>query len=771
MLPRTCFLTCVDSDTNPSPGLGVARSIRRAYPDIRIVAVAHSKRASGIHAPVFDDVWTQRPWDELNLDLYAKRIEEKIAEGALFLPNLDLEVRYLSERLDPRPNLPLPSPGALQQVTKPAFPAHQNLPIQVPEYIWAGRSAEDLHSFGRRADWKCWLKSKHHEAIPIEGWQEIQEKKSELEDRWSTEEVFLQAHCEGQEESILFAGHEGTLLGAVRMVKTRMTDTGKTWAGRLEPLDGSMERALRDLVANLNWTGGAEVEFIRDKEDELWVIDWNPRFPSWIHGATVNGFNAPARLVATCWGDDIPEATYSDRNPCEFTRIVQEIPAQASIPESDSQEGPSSLQRSFSSSSKKPPNMPALADLLNHQPSCSNSASTPLSPELEAIVEDIPDDLSDTPRSIILPSRTSERFQCFRRTAEQATRAFGGRPFQIAYSVKTNPAPAFLDAALENEMWIEVIHPNEIRHARDCGVEPAEIVVNGPLQSLIHSEETSIRAAFANTIDDLETIVELEAIPPITGIRLRPPDPLSSRFGIDLTDPDIFEDCCKLITSLPPETRFGLHIHYASSSTGHGHWWKFLDRVIHWGQAIKSVTDRSVQILNLGGGWHPDDWTDVFIPGLTDRADDLVSALPNLELLMAEPGKALCQPLGAVASRVISVHSESNGSVAAVLDASIAELPNIDNHPHRICACSPGGKWYRIRRGPDQLYGRTCMEEDVLHPQVDARKLSAGDYVIFCDAGAYDMSMQYAFGRGSNLATKRSDVLHKRPQTGHQAVE
>jgi hypothetical protein len=63
------------------------------------------------------------------------------------------------------------------------------------------------------------------------------------------------------------------------------------------------------------------------------------------------------------------------------------------------------------------------------------------------------------------------------------------------------------------------------------------------------------------------------------------------------------------------------------------------------------------------------------------------------------------------------------------------------------------------------------MEEDVLHPQVDARKLSAGDYVIFCDAGAYDMSMRYAFGRGSNLTTKRSDVLHKRPQTGHQAVE
>lgn len=755
MNTRTCFVTCVDSDTNPSPGLGVARSIRRAYPNIQIVAVAHSKRASGVHASVFDDVWAQRPWDELDLDLYAKKIEEKISEGTLFLPSLDLEVRYLSEKLNSRPNLPLPSPAALQQVAKPAFSAHHNLPVRVPEYIWVYRPIEDLHSFGRRANWKCWLKNKHHEAIPIEGWEDIEEKRSELEDRWSTEEVFLQAHCEGREESILFVGYEGALLGAVRMVKTRTTDAGKTWAGRLEPLKEPMQHALEDLVAELNWTGGAEIEFIRDEDDEPWIIDWNPRFPSWVHGATVNGFNAPAQLVAACWGEEIPKASCQEERPREFTRIVREIPAQSSIPEPSLREN-TSLQDTFQPSSKKPPNMPALADLLNHEPSYSSSASTPLTPQLQAVVEDLPNDFSDTPRSTILPSRTSERFQHFRQAAQLVSGAFDDRPFQIAYSIKTNPAPALLNAARESGMWVEAIHPDEISRARSCGFDPSEIVVNGPLQSLIHSEEASVRGIFANTITDLERIARAETIPPITGIRLRPPDPLSSRFGIDLTDPDTFKSCCELITSLPSDICFGLHVHYASSTAGHDRWWEFLERAVHWGQAIESLIDRSVQALNFGGGWHPDDWTDVFIPGLTSRADDLLEAFPDLKLLLAEPGKALCQPLGAVVSKVVDVHSESNGSVAAVLDASIAELPMIDNHPHRICACSPGGEWHRIGRGPDQLYGRTCMEEDILHPQVDARRLSAGDYVLFCDAGAYDMSMGYTFGRGRTWAYRRT---------------
>jgi diaminopimelate decarboxylase len=45
--------------------------------------------------------------------------------------------------------------------------------------------------------------------------------------------------------------------------------------------------------------------------------------------------------------------------------------------------------------------------------------------------------------------------------------------------------------------------------------------------------------------------------------------------------------------------------------------------------------------------------------------------------------------------------------------------------------------------------GRLCMEHDVVAWNVELPEgAEAGDVLIFCDAGAYDRSMSYVFGRG-----------------------
>ena len=41
----------------------------------------------------------------------------------------------------------------------------------------------------------------------------------------------------GNEESIAFAAYQGELLGAVHMQKRLLTPEGKTWAGRVTPVD------------------------------------------------------------------------------------------------------------------------------------------------------------------------------------------------------------------------------------------------------------------------------------------------------------------------------------------------------------------------------------------------------------------------------------------------------------------------------------------------------------------------------------------------------
>ena len=70
------FLSGVHSGPNPSPGLGTARAIRRAYPNATLIAVDYSTLSSGLHYEVFDDVWLQLPWDQLDLFLYAEQLKQ-----------------------------------------------------------------------------------------------------------------------------------------------------------------------------------------------------------------------------------------------------------------------------------------------------------------------------------------------------------------------------------------------------------------------------------------------------------------------------------------------------------------------------------------------------------------------------------------------------------------------------------------------------------------------------------------------------------------------
>ena len=57
-----------------------------------------------------------------------------------------------------------------------------------------------------------------------------------------------------------------------------------------------------------------------------------------------------------------------------------------------------------------------------------------------------------------------------------------------------------------------------------------------------------------------------------------------------------------------------------------------------------------------------------------------------------------------------------------------------------------------VGAAPVRLLGRICMEDDVLSSGLDLpENLAVGDRLVVCDAGAYERSMSYAFGRGGYL--------------------
>jgi diaminopimelate decarboxylase len=54
-----------------------------------------------------------------------------------------------------------------------------------------------------------------------------------------------------------------------------------------------------------------------------------------------------------------------------------------------------------------------------------------------------------------------------------------------------------------------------------------------------------------------------------------------------------------------------------------------------------------------------------------------------------------------------------------------------------------------MEAGKVKVLGRICMESDVLHSGIRLpENVKIGDLIVFGDAGAYERTMSYVFGRG-----------------------
>ncbi|MFL6528186.1 MAG: hypothetical protein ACJ8IQ_08815 [Chthoniobacterales bacterium] len=753
------YISGLYSGTSPQPGIGLSRSLRIAYPNAMLIGVEYSNRSSGIHWNGFDELWLQRPWEELDLDTYGELIHELLEEGALWISGTDLEALWLASVFpEGHANL-LSAPAlALSRITKPGVEAHKGLPLQIPPFISTDHSDWDLHAFCRKHDWRVWLKGPYYEAVRTRSWDAFEAVRSALSKVWSTQRLFLQAHVSGYEESVMLSAYKGELLGCVSMRKRDLTEEGKTWAGDVREVPENFATPLREIVRDVNWTGGAELEMVRDPEDNRWLLEWNPRFPAWVHGATIAGYNLPAMLVEAATG--IP-AENTPATSEEFTRVVLEVPVRSQYPLAPL---PEPYAGGVGHSMKHPSGMPVLAERLHklhpHLMSAngSNGASHPngVAKIPPSFVRDLAaHDFAqlETPSFLFLDSTAAELFT----RASAVARKLSTPETQVAngYSIKTNPDARLIKLALDHGFFAEAISLLEVQKALEVGFKPEQVILNGPgkwwPEDLLPDEP--IHAVFCDSIADLKRVTaaaktgELQA--KVFGVRLRTPS-ITSRFGIPINTPDEFRTLIDSISLLPRDSAFGVHFHMASSNIGVRQWWHLYKSMLRWCRSIEKLAGRNIEVLDIGGGWFPDDWHE-------DREDDFRNAvkharaaLPHVRQIISEPGKAMAQPSMALAMRVLEIQEINDDSIEAVVDGSIAELPMYFFYPHRILRRNGAtGELQPLKRGKTRLMGRLCMEHDEVASNVQLPEgTQPGDVLIFCDAGGYDRSMSYVFGRG-----------------------
>jgi diaminopimelate decarboxylase len=755
------YISGLYSGPSPQPGIGLSRSLRIAYPHATLVGVEYSNRSSGIHWDGFDGLWLQRPWEELDLPAYAEQIGELLEGGALWISGTDLEALWLASVFPAgHDNLLSPPAAGLRRITKPGVEAHKGLPLRISPFVSTDESDWDLHAFCRQHDWRVWLKGPYYEAVRTRSWDHFQAVRSALAKVWSTQRLFLQAHVSGYEESIMLSAYKGELLGCVSMRKRELTEDGKTWAGDVTELPEAFAAPLRKVVQDLNWTGGAELEMIRDPEGQCWLLEWNPRFPAWVHGAAIAGCNLPAMLVEAATG--IP-ARKTKAESEEFTRVVLEVPVRPRYPLPPL---PEPYAGGIGHSMKHPSGMPALAERLHklhpHLMSANgkngNGSSAPngVSPIPQSFMDDLAGqdfDRLETPSFLFLDSTAAGLFD----RAATLARRLSSPDLRVAngYSIKTNPDARLIKLALDSGFYAEAISLLEVQKSLRVGFKPEQVILNGPGKwwpaGMLPDEP--LHAVFSDSIADLKRMSAAaangELKSKVFGVRLRTPH-IMSRFGIPLNTPDEFRTLVDSVALLPRESAFGIHFHMASSNIGVRQWWHLFQSMIRWCRAIEKLTGRQIEVLDIGGGWFPDDWHD----GREDEFGKAVrharALLPHVREIISEPGKAMAQPSMAVAMRVLEIQEIGEESIEAVVDGSIAELPMYFFYPHRILRRNgETGELQPVKRGKTRLMGRLCMEHDEVASNVELPEgTQPGDVLIFCDAGGYDRSMSYVFGKG-----------------------
>lgn len=734
------FLSGIHSDPDPSAGIGVARSIRLVFPNASLVGVDYSPLSTGIHSGLFDDIWIHRPWNELDLVQHAEHIARLVEDQHTYwLSNLDVEVQWISQAIARHRRLLVPTGSAAIQSRKPAADAARRLGMKVPPFIHAGRDSWQLHRFGRAHDWDIWVKSRHHDARRAVSWSELRTGISHMSAHWGLQDVFVQANVAGSEQCLAFAAFEGRLLVCAAVEKRLQVAGGKTWAADVGEVDGSLKERLSAFVHETAWTGGGEVEFIRTPNGDRVLIDFNPRFPAYIHGITLCGLNLPAALLAAVTQQTAP----SNHAPSgQFARIVMEVAVHPS------QRIPAAVvnAKGQATSSKHPSFQPQLVRRMRGQ--SNNSPERPSFP--------LPAGWQWAVKQAWRHERTPIRLEipgvascCLRRTREVLGR-FAEPTVHAALSVKTLPHPRIAQTAREEGWWVEVVSDAEAAWAMRLGFSPNRIVFNGPL-TRVSSFARSVAVVFHDSVESLRA---QHRHGPIPGVRLRLPG-RSSRFGVDLQDLGEFHDLSEALLRMPREegdNSYALQFHLASDAIGIGRWSSSFDVFLAWSVQLAQLVGRGPRLLDCGGGWHPDDFDEFLNRTLPRIWKNVRAQLPSVEMLVVEPGKAVTGPAFLLLSTVVEVRRvKHHGGRDVVIDASIADIPTVALTPHRILLCSHTNRtctW--LGPGSDRLLGGICMESDIIEQSVGLPSdIAPGDRVVVFDAGAYDASMAWDFARGA----------------------
>ncbi|SNR65150.1 ATP-grasp domain-containing protein [Desulfurobacterium atlanticum] len=300
----------INAVDNPGPGIGVIKSIKEANKDAKIIGLAYDAMEPGVYMDWLIDRTFIMPYPSegeepfINRLLYIKETEgldvvipTLDAELPLFIANAEkLKACGISTFLPTKKQFRLRAKDSLSELA-------ETIGLKVPESFTV-TSYEELTEAINKLKFPVMIKGVFYKAYKAFTYQEATSYFNKIAAEWGYP-IIVQKVVSGEEMNVVGVGDgEGENFGLVGIKKLWITSLGKIWTG-VTVKHEKMLMAAERFVKATKWKGAFELECIVSNDD-IYLIEVNPRFPAWVYFSTGVGVNLPARLLDAALGKEPP---------------------------------------------------------------------------------------------------------------------------------------------------------------------------------------------------------------------------------------------------------------------------------------------------------------------------------------------------------------------------------------------------------------------------------------------------------------------------------
>jgi carbamoyl-phosphate synthase large subunit len=308
----TVGVTGLNNIDSPGPGIPVIRALKESELfDIRTIGLSYETLEPGLYMHNLVDKSYQIPNPSSGTSSLLQRLEyiHRQEKLDLIIPNFDAELHNfikLAPQLKSDYNIAtfLPTQEQFEARHKSVlyeFGEQNEVKVPFAKMIF---SASEIYTLGEEITYPLVVKGKYYDASVAATPEQAVNYFHKISAKWGLP-IIIQEFISGNEVNVTAIGDgKGNCIGAVPMRKLYITDKGKAWAGvALE--DDKLIDIAKKVISNSKWRGGCELEFIKTKEGEYYLLEMNPRFPAWVYLAVGCGQNHPEALVRLALGEDV----------------------------------------------------------------------------------------------------------------------------------------------------------------------------------------------------------------------------------------------------------------------------------------------------------------------------------------------------------------------------------------------------------------------------------------------------------------------------------